>query len=199
MKFILITLAIFLVQFSLFQTASNEDLEDAKLLVVKNILNNYVVEGSDIVMKYSIYNIGNQAALNVQLQDENFPPSDFEYASGFRSVKWTKISSGSNVTHVAIVRPRMTGVFNFTSATVSYLQNDKSEKPQIGYSTELGQAYIQNFKEYNRKHASHTIDWILFVVMASPSIAFPFFLWFNSKKKYEAIKKDSKKESKKAE
>lgn len=194
MKLILVTLAVI---FSTTQAATVEDLEDAKLLVVKNILNNYVVEGTDIIMKYSIFNIGNQAALNVQLRDDNFPESDFSYASGFRSVKWPKVMSGSNVTHVAIVRPKTTGLFNFTSAAVSYLPNDKADKPQIGYSTELGQAYIQNFKEYNRKHASHTIDWILFVIMCSPSLAFPFFLWFNSKKKYEALKKDSKKENKK--
>jgi len=191
---ILITLVVL---FNTINTSTVEDLDDAKLLVVKNILNNYVVEGTDIVMKYSIYNIGNQAALNVQLKDDNFPETDFIYASGFKSVKWPKVMSGSNVTHVAIVKPKVTGLFNFTHAEVSYFPNDKADKPQIGHSTELGQAYIQNFKEYNRKYASHSIDWIFFVIMCSPSIAFPFFLWFNSKKKYENIKKDSKRETKK--
>ena len=57
MKLILVTLAVI---FSTTQAATVEDLEDAKLLVVKNILNNYVVEGTDIIMKYSIFNIGNQ-------------------------------------------------------------------------------------------------------------------------------------------
>jgi len=189
------TLAI--LSLALVQAATVEDLEDAKLLFVKNILNNYVVEGTDIIVKYGIFNIGNQAALNVEMTDENFPATDFDYMSGFRSVKWPKIASGSNVTHVAVVRPKFSGPANFTSAVVSYLPNDKAEKPQIGQSTELGQAYIQNFKEYNRRYASHLLDWVLFVIMCSPSIAFPFFLWFNSKKKYENIKKDSKKEAKK--
>jgi hypothetical protein len=41
---------------------TNEDLEDAKLLVVKSILNNYIVEGLDLSIKYTIYNIGNRFA-----------------------------------------------------------------------------------------------------------------------------------------
>lgn len=41
---------------------TNEELEDAKLLVVKSILNNYIVEGLDLSIKYTIYNIGNRYA-----------------------------------------------------------------------------------------------------------------------------------------
>lgn len=169
-----------------------EDSDDAKLLVVKNILNNYIIEASDIEIRYDIYNVGNVPALNVKLLDDNFPKDKFEYVSGFSSVRWAKISPASNVSHVAIVRPKIVGAYNFTSATVSYLANEKAGKPQIGYSTELGQVYIQLLKEYNRRFATHTIDWILFVVMASPSILFPFFLWFNSKNKYEAIAKSKR-------
>lgn len=56
-----LTLAILsLALVSSIQAATVEDLEDAKLLFVKNILNNYVVEGTDIIVKYGIYNIGNQ-------------------------------------------------------------------------------------------------------------------------------------------
>lgn len=39
---------------------SSEDLEDARLLVVKTLLNNFLVEGLDMSVKYSIYNIGNR-------------------------------------------------------------------------------------------------------------------------------------------
>ena len=74
-----------------------------------------------------------RAALNVELVDENFPAADFDYMSGFRQVKWPKIASGSNVSHVAVVRPKITGLYNFTSAAVSYLPSDKAEKPQVSH------------------------------------------------------------------
>ena len=53
----------FAVLFATLQATVVEDLEDAKLLFNKQILNNYVVEGTDIVVKYNIYNIGNQYVL----------------------------------------------------------------------------------------------------------------------------------------
>lgn len=34
--------------------------EDAKLLVTKNVLNNFLVENMDITVKYTIFNIGTQ-------------------------------------------------------------------------------------------------------------------------------------------
>lgn len=36
-----------------------DDSNDAKLLVSKNVLNNYVVEGQNLTVKYTVYNIGN--------------------------------------------------------------------------------------------------------------------------------------------
>jgi len=164
------------------------DDEDAKLLVVKNVLNNFVVEGLDTAVKYTIYNVGNIPAVNVQLKDSNFPADKFDYVSGFNTVQWQKISPASNVSHVAVVRSKMLGPFNFTAATVTYTANEKTNRVQTGYSTELGEAYIQRQKEYNRRFASHSIDWAMFVVMAAPSIVFPYLLWYSSKRKYEAPK-----------
>ncbi len=69
--------------------------------------------------------------MNVKIKDENFPKEKFEYVSGFDPVSWSKISPTSNVSHIAVVRPKVTGLFNFTHATVSYFPNEKATKPQV--------------------------------------------------------------------
>jgi hypothetical protein len=43
---------------SIFSAVSDES-NDAKLLVSKTVLNNYVVEGQNLTVKYTVYNIGN--------------------------------------------------------------------------------------------------------------------------------------------
>jgi hypothetical protein len=59
---------------------------------------------------------------------------------------------------VAVVRPRFVGAMNLTHATVTYLPNEKSQRVQTGYSTEIGEVYIQRLRDYNRKFASHTVS-----------------------------------------
>ena len=65
-KFALLLVNILFVRFNLVNcdgtsasAPGSEELEDARLLVAKNILNNFIVEGSDIEIRYNIYNIGN--------------------------------------------------------------------------------------------------------------------------------------------
>jgi len=192
-KYLLLTLSIFAVLATV-NSSVLDDSEDAKLLVAKNILNNYIVEGLDVTIRYNIYNIGNVAALGVKLKDENFPKAEFELVSGFDTVKWARIPPHSNVSHIAVVRPKVPGLFNLTHATVTYTASEKSTKVQTGYSTEIGQVYIQRLRDYNRRFASHTVDWILFVVMTAPSILFPYLLWFNSKRRYETARPSKKTE-----
>nr|CAG4638770.1 EOG090X0EPM [Cyclestheria hislopi] len=178
-------------------TLGDEEASPAKLLFSKQILNKYLVEGMDIIIKYSLFNIGGSAALDVQITDNTFNPQDFQVVGGQLKVTIDRIPPGTNATHVAVIRPLRFGYFNFTSAEVSYLSIDGETEPQIGYSSEPGQGAIVPFKEYDKKFSSHMLDWAAFAVMTLPSLVIPFLLWFSSKSKYEVIskqKRDSKKE-----
>lgn len=71
------------------------------------------------------------AALSVKLEDDNFLESNFEFVTGFNKMKWSRIPPQSNVSHSIIVRPKVAGLFNITSALVSYIPSEKSGNTQV--------------------------------------------------------------------
>ena len=58
-KLIALIVNLLFIQFCFIQSANIDETEGAKILVTKNLLNNYLVEGLDVQIKYNIYNIGN--------------------------------------------------------------------------------------------------------------------------------------------
>uniref|UniRef100_A0A3Q1C8D9 Translocon-associated protein subunit beta n=1 Tax=Amphiprion ocellaris TaxID=80972 RepID=A0A3Q1C8D9_AMPOC len=115
---------------ALFSLTSGE--EGARLLASKSLLNRYAVEGRDLTLQYSIYNVGSSAALEVELSDDSFPPEDFGIVSGMLNVKWDRIAPASNVSHTVVLRPLKAGYFNFTSASISYLAQEGGQVVSLG-------------------------------------------------------------------
>lgn len=164
------------------------DNENARLLASKTILNQYLVEEKDLTVQYDIYNVGASPALNVQLVDKSFPETDFEVLHGSLSVSWPRILPSYNVSHIAILRPKKSGYFNFTSAEMSYMPSETAVEAQMAYTSAPGEDGIVNFKEFDRKFSPHFMDWIAFAVMTLPSLGIPYLLWHGSKSKYDNSK-----------
>lgn len=101
-------------------SAEEQKRPEARLLSLKKVLNRYLVENRDVSVDYELFNVGDAPALNVKLTDRTFPPSDFDIVSGSLDATFDKILPGANVTHSLVVKPNKYGLFNFTSAEVTY-------------------------------------------------------------------------------
>merc|ERR1712241_453715 len=168
---------------------------EARVLVGKHIQNKYLVEGMDLVVKYSLFNIGDAAAVDLTLTENGFGMDDFDIVGGQPSVKYDRLAPGANATHALVLRPTKYGYFNFTAAEVKYKVNEEENSPiRLGYSSEPGQGLIIALRDYERQFSAHTLDWAAFAVMTLPSLGIPFLLWFSSKSKYERIAKAAKKD-----
>uniref|UniRef100_A0A915N5W2 Electron transfer flavoprotein subunit beta n=1 Tax=Meloidogyne javanica TaxID=6303 RepID=A0A915N5W2_MELJA len=170
---------------TLSESIDKKPLNSARILTSKFTLSQYAVENMDFVIEYILYNVGDRTALKVTMDDRNsFPTQSFEIVKGFLHVHWEEIASGENVTHSVIVRPRTFGIFNYTSAMVTYYPTNDAKQAIVSYSTAPGEGNIYRLKDYERRFASKISVWIGFLLLAMPTTVLPFIIWFQVQKKY---------------
>ena|SRR5665811_172307 len=95
----------------------------ANLLFTKTFLNQQVFAlGWEIVVTYEIFNIGDTAALDISVSDEDFKSSSFDILNGQPSFNIAKLLPKANVTFNITVQPntRHEDYFQFTPAKITY-------------------------------------------------------------------------------
>ena len=163
--------------------------ESARLVVSKKTETKILAQNQDLTFAYKIYNIGQDAAIDVSMEDENFNSGDdFQIVSGSPTASWEKIEPNGVITHEIVVKPLKAGNQNITAALFSYKKSKDAEVTKL-YSSDYGLAQFIEESEYLRKHASHLQDWVVFFLLCVPSIIFPYLLYNKSKAKYEKSKR----------
>lgn len=171
-----------------YAVAGQQQTTNAKLLVDKEILNKYIVEGRDVLVNYHLINIGGSVARDIKVIDDTFPSDKFEIVNGYTSFSFPAIAPGANVTHAVVLRPKTNtwGPHRFGPARVEYKLNDAGQL-QLSTTSELGEAYIVAARTFDRKFSSQFLDWIIFAILCVPSILGPYYLWFKSDSKFSSI------------
>ncbi|TGZ60167.1 hypothetical protein CRM22_008691 [Opisthorchis felineus] len=111
----------------LFVTVSGQASDVARLAVSKQVLNEYIFQGKELTILYTIYNLhSSRPARDVELFD-SYSDTEFIQIHGSKSARWPHISAGTNVTHAVVLLPQAAGTYNFTSATITYNLGDPSK------------------------------------------------------------------------
>eukprot|EP00053_Salpingoeca_punica_P027865 m.26126 g.26126 ORF g.26126 m.26126 type:complete len:180 (+) comp9873_c0_seq1:68-607(+) len=150
------------------------DEERARLLVAKDISNVALVEGRDVVVKYSVHNIGTGSAFDVKITDDSFSKSQFDFVMGTPSAEFDVVKADESATHVFVIRPLFTGPYNFTTASVSYVAVE-GEEPVVGLTSNPGSGEVMLDSDFARATENHLIEWICFAgIMLLIPIGIPY-------------------------
>ena len=70
-------------------------------------------------------------AFEIELKDEGFPEEDFVHKIGSVSAGWSHLAPNANITHSVIVQPKTSGLFNFSTALISYKEQQDDKKVRV--------------------------------------------------------------------
>ncbi|CAD5222329.1 unnamed protein product [Bursaphelenchus xylophilus] len=173
-------------------------LNSAKILASKTPLSQYAIENMEFVLEYFLVNIGDKPATKVRLDDRKaFPTQDYELVKGLLQVHWDSLAPGENVTHSVVVKPRRFGLFNHTSAVISYYPTEDAKEARIGYSTAPGEGTIYSQRSYERRFGERWSSWLLFALLIIPFTALPYYFWVSFRNHYPESNVSQEVESKK--
>eukprot|EP00730_Choanoeca_flexa_P015766 TRINITY_DN7315_c0_g1_i1.p1 TRINITY_DN7315_c0_g1~~TRINITY_DN7315_c0_g1_i1.p1 ORF type:complete len:183 (+),score=39.49 TRINITY_DN7315_c0_g1_i1:117-665(+) len=165
--------------------------QEALLAVSKDVVNTYAVAERDIIVRYSIFNLGDETAKEVTLVDESFdePNSGFTRISGLTTVTFAEIAPGTNVSHHLVVQSSYPGYYNLSAAKVHYYSTEDASIQTVAHSSQPKQVPILPQDDFARAYDTHILDWVVFLALAVALVYVPFNAYKASTEKYAKVAK----------
>lgn len=148
-------------------------LVNGRLLVHQEVVNKQVVVGREVVVRYTIYNVGFERITNVRLGTV-FDEKLVEIVAGNRSVRFDRIERRGNISYVVVVKPKVSGPFE-CFATVSYFEGNNTRE---GFGLGIGGIFVHGLMEYCRTNCCNDFDCRTVFLVFSVIIVLPLLVLY---------------------
>ena len=158
--------------------AEEETLPDrARVLVYKQLMTDPVVEGQDMTLTYSVFNVGKSSAFDVVVQDK-WPEEIWERVEGDPLASFPVVEPNSNVTYNVTLKPLKAGQFESERASVTYAFGPEGNLEQTsGFSTDLLPMVVLSALEYEHMTALYVREWTTFAALFLGPVVLPMIFW----------------------
>ncbi|KAL0489615.1 translocon-associated protein subunit beta [Acrasis kona] len=180
--------------------AQDDDDEEAQalpattLIVYKNLKEYEAIVNNNITIAITVYNVGESAAYNVQIKDNDWPEGSVETLEGENKASVDVIEAGSNFTFSYTIVPRATGDILTIPAVVSFspVQDDDSNR-KFSRSNPIPKIPVLTQSEYDKKHDGHVDDVLIFLLLLTLPIGVPAVMYLYADNQIAALAADKKK------
>eukprot|EP01061_Rhynchopus_euleeides_P028552 TRINITY_DN4654_c0_g1_i1.p1 TRINITY_DN4654_c0_g1~~TRINITY_DN4654_c0_g1_i1.p1 ORF type:complete len:214 (+),score=90.94 TRINITY_DN4654_c0_g1_i1:70-711(+) len=162
--------------------------EGPALAVYKTLSMEDAVEGHNLTVTVQIYNLGDTAAHNVELDD-----NQWSNAQGGYKNSWDKIESGAvEVSSYTVVPDAAGKTLGVEPAKVTFKVSEASESVRAAFSNNVYDTTaalglpILTQAEFDKKASHRVKEWLTFLLLLFVPLGIPFFLFHQSKNNIDA-------------
>eukprot|EP00178_Gracilaria_changii_P025763 TRINITY_DN79243_c0_g1_i1.p1 TRINITY_DN79243_c0_g1~~TRINITY_DN79243_c0_g1_i1.p1 ORF type:complete len:191 (-),score=22.84 TRINITY_DN79243_c0_g1_i1:86-658(-) len=124
----------------------------------------YVAQNKNITVNIQLFNIGQQAAYEISVDDEQGHGMQVQ---GKRTFDVDKLAAGSNITLTYSGTCDQPTTLPSTAAKVVYKLEPKSDETKTVWSNQNKVLKVLTASEYERINAKHYKEWITFLVLSA--------------------------------
>ena len=144
---------------------------------------NYIGENHDFTIMYTLYNVGEDAAYNVTINDQ-WPAEGFDH-NGAYPIFIEEIPAGEKYEYNVTATPRQSGYLETARAQLSYLYIDEQEESHVhnAFSSTIGTLPILPEAQYINATKDTRLAWSIFGLGCVLVVLYPLYRYIFSSNK----------------